>query len=95
MGRMYTPAEVSEILRVSVDTVYQIFRQEKGVILLESASRLSMSNRQAKHLGRYQTIPRQISSAVGVERVGLPLLIVTMTKVTHKFSISALHIGEM
>lgn len=53
---MYTPAEVAKILRVSVDTVYRIFEREKGVVLLESASRLSRPKAEASKLGRYRTL---------------------------------------
>jgi transposase len=56
MEHLYTPAEVAKILRVSEDTVYRIFEREKGVILLESASRLAMPKAEARKLGRYRTL---------------------------------------
>jgi hypothetical protein len=56
MEEFYTPAEVTKILRVSVDTVYRIFERESGVILFTSASRLAMPKTEAKALGRYRTM---------------------------------------
>ena len=56
MEDLYTPAEVAKILRVSVDTVYRMFEREAGVILLESASRLSLARPEAKKLGRYRSM---------------------------------------
>ena len=56
MEDLHTPAEVAKLLRVSVDTVYRIFGREKGVILLESASRIAMPKAEAKKLGRYRTL---------------------------------------
>jgi len=44
------------MLRLSEDTVYRIFVREKGVIVLESASRLSKPKAEAKKLGRYRTL---------------------------------------
>ena len=44
------------MLRLSEDTVYRIFEREKGVIMLESASRLSKPKAEARKLGRYRTL---------------------------------------
>ncbi len=56
MEHLYTPAEIAKILRVSEDTVYRIFEREKGVIVLQPASRLAMPTARAKKLGRYRTL---------------------------------------
>jgi len=44
------------MLRLSEDTVYRVFEREKGVIMLDSASRLSMPKAKARKLGRYRTL---------------------------------------